>query len=98
MEQVLVNVCKNALEAVGAEGEILLELVDEGGRLCLTVEDSGPGLDPTAHEHLFTPFFSTKENGQGIGLMVVQEVLSRHGFDFALESGREGGARFSIYM
>lgn len=41
-------------------------------------------------EHLFTPFFLIKEDGQGIGLMVAREVLTRHGFDFGLENGPEG--------
>jgi signal transduction histidine kinase len=67
-------------------------------RPVLTVEDSGPGIPSEVQTQLFTPFFSTKENGRGIGLMVAQEILTRHGFAFALESSRPGSepTRFTI--
>ena len=47
-------------------------------------------------EHLFTPFFTSKENGQGIGLTMVQEILLGHGFDFSLESAGNGHTHFTI--
>jgi two-component system, NtrC family, nitrogen regulation sensor histidine kinase NtrY len=48
--------------------------------------------------NLFTPFYSTKENGRGIGLTLVQEILTRHKFDFALENGPVGGAEFTVWF
>ena len=51
-----------------------------------------------AQSNLFTPFFSTKPHGQGIGLTLVQEVLSAHGFDYALERTGHGTTQFSIVM
>jgi len=92
MEQALVNVLVNALEAAGAGGRVTVRTAP--GRL--VVEDSGPGVPPEAAEHLFTPFFTTKPNGQGIGLTVVTEVLSQHGFRFALESAPGGPTRFVV--
>jgi signal transduction histidine kinase len=46
--------------------------------------------------HLFTPFFTSKQNGQGIGLTMVQEILRRHGFDFSLDGPPGGPTRFRI--
>ena len=48
--------------------------------------------------HLFTPFFSTKESGQGIGLTLVQEILTRHGFAFTLDGPEGGPTRFTIWF
>ena len=64
----------------------------------MVVEDSGPGIAPEAKDQLFRPFFSTKENGQGLGLTLVQEVLTRHGFPFALESNPGEPTRFTVVL
>jgi two-component system, NtrC family, nitrogen regulation sensor histidine kinase NtrY len=98
MEQVFVNVCKNALEAIGDGGRIKVHVGRQSGRAFVTVEDSGGALTPEVREHLFTPFFTTKAGGQGIGLTLVREVLNNHRFDFTLE-GRPGEAtRFTVYF
>jgi nitrogen fixation/metabolism regulation signal transduction histidine kinase len=99
MEQVLVNVLQNAMEAIGEDGRILLRLgraADRGGRLFLTVGDTGPGLPEEVLPRLFEPFFSTKRNGRGLGLTLIQEILTQHGFDFSLENRPEGGAELRI--
>jgi two-component system, NtrC family, nitrogen regulation sensor histidine kinase NtrY len=96
MEQVLVNVVKNALEAIGQDGSITVRVGRRGGRSCLTIEDTGPGLTPEARRQLFTPFFTTKEQGQGIGLTLVQQILGQHRFDYALEGPPGGPTRFTI--
>jgi PAS domain S-box-containing protein len=96
MERVLVNVCKNALEAVGREGTITVRMGQKGGRGYVAVEDSGPGIPEDARALLFTPFFSTKENGQGLGLTLVQEILERHRFEYSLESPPRGPTTFTI--
>ena len=56
----------------------------------------GPGLSPEARQNLFTPFFSTKEHGQGIGLTLVQEILSQHRFQYSLDSPPGGPTQFTI--
>lgn len=98
MEQVLLNVVKNALEAVGKDGTVTLRAERRAGRAALVVEDSGPGIAPEARDQLFRPFYSTKENGQGLGLTLVQEILARHGFDFTLESSPGEPTRFTIVL
>jgi nitrogen fixation/metabolism regulation signal transduction histidine kinase len=96
MEQVLTNVFKNALEAIGQHGTIIIRLIMQGKKLMLTIEDSGEGIPAEVKANLFTPFFSTKENGQGIGLTLIQEILTRHGFTFSLESIPGENTKFSI--
>jgi nitrogen fixation/metabolism regulation signal transduction histidine kinase len=99
LEQVLLNVMKNAVEAIqatGAPGEIIVRGGRQGRRDFLSVADSGPGLSTEVQAHLFTPFYTTRQNGQGIGLTMVQEILLAHGFDFTLENREGGGAEFAI--
>ena len=86
LEQVLVNVFKNAIEAIGTDGQIELRLAREGGRLLLRVADSGPGIPEEVRPLLFTPFFSTKRDGRGLGLTLIREILTGHGCDFGLSS------------
>jgi signal transduction histidine kinase len=92
IEQVLVNVLKNAMESIGEDGRIVLRL-DPGS---LSIRDSGPGISEEVRALLFTPFFSTKRNGRGLGLTLVQEILSAHGFEFSLASSESGGAEFRV--
>lgn len=96
IEQVLVNVLKNAMESIGEDGRIALRLGFEGGRPSLSITDSGPGIPDDVRSLLFTPFFSTKRNGRGLGLTLVQEILSQHGFEFSLGPGKGGGAEFRV--
>lgn len=96
MEQVLVNVVKNALEAIGHDGAVTVRVGRRGPRAFVIVEDTGPGLTPEARRQLFTPFFTTKEQGQGIGLTLVQQILGQHRFDYSLEGPPGGPTRFTI--
>jgi signal transduction histidine kinase len=94
LEQALVNIVKNAVEAVGGAGTIAIRAT--AAPVVLVIEDSGPGLTAEAQANLFTPFFSTKPNGQGIGLTLVSEILAGHDFDYALERTDRGTTAFRI--
>lgn len=96
VEQVLVNVLRNAMEAIGEDGRIAVSLTQREGGPALTIHDSGPGVPPEARAHLFTPFFSTKRNGRGLGLTLAHEILTQHGFTFALDNHPHGGAVFTV--
>ncbi|WP_396625738.1 sensor histidine kinase [Luteitalea sp.] len=98
MEQALVNILKNAIEAVDHDGKVVIRTGVSGAQPFLQVEDTGPGLAPEVRAHLFTPFFSTKESGQGIGLTLVQEILTRHGLAFTLDGPDGGPTRFTIWF
>jgi len=95
-EQVLVNVLKNAMESIGEDGQIALRLAWESTRPVLRIADTGPGIPEEIRSLLFTPFFSTKRDGRGLGLTLIQEILTRHGFDFGLENRVEGGAEIWV--
>jgi nitrogen fixation/metabolism regulation signal transduction histidine kinase len=84
IEQVLINITKNAIEAIGEKGTIVFK-TDLSIRQ-LTIIDSGKGIEDKVAEQLFSPFFSTKKDGQGIGLTIVREILLNHGFEFYLKS------------
>lgn len=92
LEQVVLNVFRNAMEAVAREGRIRVMLRDG----VLTVRDSGPGIPESVRSELFTPFFTTKRDGRGLGLTVVHEVLANHGLPFSLENADGGGAVFEV--
>jgi nitrogen fixation/metabolism regulation signal transduction histidine kinase len=98
MEQVLVNVIKNAMEAIGCDGTITIRTGNGGKKYFLRIEDTGSGISEEARQNLFTPFFSTKDHGQGIGLTLVQEILNRHNFDFSLEGKPGGPTQFTIWF
>jgi nitrogen fixation/metabolism regulation signal transduction histidine kinase len=98
MEQVFVNVIKNAMEAIGNDGTITIIMGKKENRGFVIIEDTGSGIAPEVRANLFTPFFTTKENGQGLGLTMVQEILSRHQFEFSLDGEPGRPTQFVIYF
>jgi nitrogen fixation/metabolism regulation signal transduction histidine kinase len=96
MEQALLNVCKNAIEAIGEAGTLTIRIGRDGDRAALAIHDTGHGIPIDVEDQIFTPFFTSKARGQGIGLTLVQEILLGHGCDFALENAASGGAVFTI--
>lgn len=98
LEQALVNIVKNALEAIDQNGCITIRFAVRQVTLEVIVEDSGPGFASDVRDNLFTPFFSTKTGGQGIGLTMVREILSLHGFDLLLEGESNEPTKFTILL
>ena len=93
-EQVLINIIKNSAESIDEGGEIIIRTT--ASPLMLEVCDNGKGISKEIESKLFTPFFSTKPNGQGIGLIFIREVLMKHGFSFSLRTYPDGITRFRI--
>jgi signal transduction histidine kinase len=94
LEQVVLNIARNAVDAIGHGGAISMTL----RRGTLTVRDSGPGISDDVRASLFTPFFTTKSDGRGLGLTIVQEILTNHGFGYALQNAEGGGAEFVVRL
>jgi len=94
-EQVLVNIIKNAIEAIDRDGEITIITLLEPDP-CLIIKDTGCGITAEIQKNLFLPFYSTKKNGQGIGLTLIREILVMHEFYFSLETTSEGQTEFTI--
>ena len=94
IEQALINLVKNAYESIQTDGEV--RIITQHSAPQLIVEDTGAGISEEIKEKLFTPFFTTKPQGQGIGLMFVREVLLNHGCKFTFSTSEEGRTRFCI--
>ena len=99
LEQALVNIVKNSAESIGmrknkeVQGWVEISTEADG---TLLVTDNGIGISSEAKEHLFTPFYSSKPNGQGIGMMIVREILTKHHSTFSLSTDADGLTRFYI--
>ena len=93
-EQVLINIIKNAAESIDEAGEIIIRT--SVSPLMLEICDTGKGISKEVEAKLFTPFFSTKPNGQGIGLIFIREVLMKHDCTFSLRTYPDGITRFRI--
>ena len=93
-EQVLINVIKNSAESIGSGGQITIRTSTTP--LMLEIADNGKGISKEVEAKLFSPFFSTKPNGQGIGLIFIREVLMKHHCTFSLRTYPDGITRFRI--
>ena len=93
-EQVLINIIKNSAESIGSGGQITIRT--STSPLMLEIADNGEGISKDVEAKLFTPFFSTKPNGQGIGLIFIREVLMKHDCTFSLRTYPDGITRFRI--
>lgn len=97
IEQILINLLKNAIEVLDAGGNITI-----GARrgvfqkIKLTVEDNGPGMDEETLEKIFIPFYTTKKKGTGIGLSFARQVMKLHGGSIAVASSSGEGTRFEL--
>lgn len=94
MEQALINIVKNAIEAIEQRGTITFKTISHPSRLI--VSDTGKGIDASLEDQLFSPFFSTKKDGQGVGLMLVREILTNHHYKFSLNTIEKGRTDFVI--
>ncbi|MDE5561258.1 MAG: ATP-binding protein [Bacteroidaceae bacterium] len=99
MEQVLINLLKNAVETEASDVCMTVSASDDGHWLVLSVEDNGGGFPPEVSDNLFTPFFTTKPGGQGIGLAVCRQIVGNHGGMIGAECvGGGTGARFTVRL
>ncbi len=106
LKQVLINLIKNAAESIGHDGTITLRARNGNVPLkgnttdvvMLEVEDTGPGMSPEVQQRLFDPFYSTKENGTGLGLPIAVQIIDKHGGALELETAVGRGTIFSIVL
>jgi signal transduction histidine kinase len=97
VRRALLNLAKNAVAAAGAAGQVVLAAYPDGGtRIVWEVRDSGPGVADAIRDKIFTPFFTTRERGTGLGLAFVQEIARDHGGTVSVDHAPEGGARFCL--
>jgi signal transduction histidine kinase len=97
LQRVLVNLAKNAVEALdGRQGSLALRLRRDGGSLVLDVEDDGPGISDDVHARLFEPYFSTKTSGTGLGLAICKRAIEDLGGTIAVRSAAGKGTTVTV--
>jgi two-component system, NtrC family, sensor histidine kinase HydH len=96
-EQAVLNLVLNALEAMPNGGELSLCAAVEDGELRVVVRDSGPGIPPDIQDHIFHPYFSTKDRGTGIGLTIAEKVVRQHNGHLDFRTSH-AGTSFSITL
>ena len=100
MEQVFLNLLKNACEACAEKSnpEIIVAAQREGNELVFTVRDNGIGVLPEVIDRVFVPFFTTKPSGSGIGLSICKQIITLHGGHISVESENGKGSCFFLYF
>ena len=98
VEQVLINLLKNAIEACeeSLSPQIIVEAVQKNGMVIISVIDNGSGIVPEAIDKIFVPFFTTKPKGSGIGLSLCRQIMNRHRGSISLDSQVEKGSSFVL--
>jgi signal transduction histidine kinase len=101
LEQVLINLIKNAYESGATEVELSMQPLPSlqggaGGGSLIRVKDNGSGMSPDVVDHAFIPFFTTKPNGTGIGLSLCRQIILKHGGTIRVESEEGRGTTFVI--
>ncbi len=99
LEQVFVNVCLNACQAMnGAGGTLTVNSFVRKERLIVEIADTGPGISLAVRPHIFTPFFTTRHDGNGLGLAISARIVAEHGGQIEFNCPPEGGTVFSVSL
>ena len=94
-QQALINILRNAMESIDKSGKISIDINENH----IFITDNGKGIDAKIAENIFRPFFSTKKGGQGIGLMMIADILTKHGFKYSLATNPQTNlTTFAIYI
>lgn len=99
LKQVLLNLIKNAIEAVDVNGEIVIRLLNHAeDQICIQIEDNGCGISSERIARLGEPFYSTKEKGTGLGLMVCYKIIEHHQGILTIHSEEGAGTRIDVIL
>jgi signal transduction histidine kinase len=94
IRQLILNLVRNGIEAMPSGGNLMIKTFREGEEVVLAVEDQGTGIEPDVFEKMGTPFYTTKENGTGLGLAVCYSIAARHNATIKAATGPNGTAFF----
>ena len=98
LQQVLVNLTKNAMQAMTKGGELTLQTGEGADGVWISVADTGGGIPQEQINRIFEPFYTTKKSGSGLGLMIVQRIVRAHGGRIELESRAGRGTTFRVWL
>jgi two-component system sensor histidine kinase HydH len=96
LKQAFINLILNSLEAIGDKGEIFISTYLDKNKLTVKFQDTGKGMSEETKGKIFTPFFSTKENGAGLGLGIVERIIQNHKGEIKVESYLGKGTAFTL--
>jgi len=98
--QVLINLAVNAIQSMSEGGRLTIRTARKDEGILLVVEDTGTGMSEEVRQQIFTPFFTTKDVGEGtgLGLSVVEGIISSHGGSISVVSSPGAGSRFTIFL
>lgn len=96
IRQLIWNLLKNAVDAIHQRGEIVIRLSDLGEKVRLEIQDSGCGIEKEIQDHVFQPFFTRSQNGTGLGLALVHQVVKEHQGEMGFVSEKNKGTQFWI--
>ena len=103
LQQVLLNLIMNAIEAMSSETSrernlMITSGIDDGIKVRITVEDTGGGIDPAHLDQIFDPFFTTKSNGMGLGLSICRSIIEAHGGRLSASPRSPFGTAFHLIL
>lgn len=98
LQQVLLNLIVNALQALAGRGRLRLATADDGEQIVLVVADDGPGIAAADLPRVFDPFFTTRATGTGLGLAVCFAIVHRHGGTIRIDTPPGGGCRVTVCL
>jgi signal transduction histidine kinase len=98
LRQAILNLVKNAMEALSRGGALTIESRCDGDAVAISVSDTGGGITLEVSQHLFEPFFTTKPQGTGLGLSITRQIIEEHGGDLSWQNREGAGATFTIRL
>jgi signal transduction histidine kinase len=98
LKQLLLNLVINAIQAMPDGGDVAVSAALRDGKMLISVQDQGHGIDPDARDRIFDPFFTTKNGGTGLGLPVAHQIVDQHGGILRAEPNAVRGMTFSVLL
>lgn len=98
IKQVFFNIIRNAIQAMNRGGVLRITLASDDRFVSAAFKDSGPGISAEHLGHIFEPYFTTKHDGSGLGLMIVQRIVRDHGGEIEVHSELNAGTTFTVYL
>jgi signal transduction histidine kinase len=100
LKRAVLNIMVNSIDALsgltGRPGEINIEFSQDKDKLILVIQDNGPGINKEEQDKIFTPYFTTKKGGTGLGLYIAQRIIYDHEGTIIVESQKGSGTKFTI--
>lgn len=96
--QALYNIIRNSFQAMGSKGHLRIATSSDDTHVWVSIGDTGGGIDPGSIDRIFEPYYTTKEQGSGLGLHVVQRIVRAHGGEIMIQSARGKGMLFTIRL